>query len=128
MGRPESGPSRLGIRSVRTAHGAIARPPHDDKTEGRMMVRVLLYGVMLRQAIDETELTCDLPQPATVKGLIEANGEKLAQVLSFAHRGELLITVNRKIATLDTSIRDEDVIKLTHQSHAAVDGARWHNP
>ena len=92
------------------------------------MIRVLLYGVTLRQADDETELTCGLTQLATVKGLIEANGEKLAQALSFAHRGELLVTVNRKIATLDTHVRDGDVIKLTHQSTAAVDGARWHNP
>ena len=92
------------------------------------MVRVLLYGVTLRQAVDETELTCDLPQSATVKGLLEANGEKLGQVLSFVHRGELLVTVNRKIATLDTPVHDEDVITLTHQSTAAVEGARWHNP
>ena len=92
------------------------------------MVRVLLYGVTLRQAVDETELTCGLPQPATVKGLIEANCEKLGQALSFAYRAELLVTVNRRIATLDTPVRDGDVIKLTHQSAAAVDGARWHNP
>jgi hypothetical protein len=40
----------------------------------------------------------------------------------------LLITINRKIGTADTIVKDGDAVKFTHQAVFSYDGARWHNP
>jgi hypothetical protein len=44
------------------------------------------------------------------------------------NKGQLLVTVNRKVGTLDSVLRDGDTLKLTHQFNPIVDGAAWHNP
>ncbi len=92
------------------------------------MVKVLLFGETLRQAVEESELQLELAGPITVKGLLEANQDKLAGLLSFMSKGELLVTVNKKVGALDTAVRDGDTVKLTHQFNPTFDGATWHNP
>jgi hypothetical protein len=49
-------------------------------------------------------------------------------VLTLMGKGELLVTINRKVATLDSIVRDGDTVKLTHQFNPTLDGAAWHNP
>jgi molybdopterin synthase sulfur carrier subunit len=92
------------------------------------MITILLYGQTLRQLVDPPELQCDATAPLTVKTLLEANSTALGGVLSLMAKGELLVTVNRKVATLDSVVRDGDTVKLTHQFNPVVDGATWHNP
>lgn len=92
------------------------------------MVTVLLFGETLRQAVEEPELSLDVGGVTTVKGLLEANQDKLAGVLPFMAKGELLVTVNRKVGALDTVVKDGDTVKLTHQFNPTFDGAMWHNP
>ncbi|MBI5410461.1 MAG: MoaD/ThiS family protein [Nitrospirae bacterium] len=92
------------------------------------MVTVLLFGETLRQAVEEPELSLDVGGVTTVKGLLEANQDKLAGVLPFMAKGELLVTVNRKVGALDTAVKDGDTVKLTHQFNPTFDGAMWHNP
>ena len=92
------------------------------------MVTVLLFGETLRQAVKEPELSLDVGGVTTVKGLLEANQDKLAGVLPFMAKGELLVTVNRKVGALDTAVKDGDTVKLTHQFNPTFDGAMWHNP
>jgi hypothetical protein len=48
--------------------------------------------------------------------------------MPFLAKSEVLVTVNRKVAVIDSPIRDGDTIKLTHQTNPVFDGARWHNP
>ena len=92
------------------------------------MVKVVLYGQTLRRLLEEPELECAVAQPVTVKGLLQGNADRLAVVLPFMAKGELLVTVNRKVGTLDSLVRDGDTVRLTHQFNPVVDGATWHNP
>lgn len=92
------------------------------------MVTVLLFGETLRQAVGDTEFHCDIAAPVSVKALLEANQDRLGGVLPFMNRGELLVTVNRKVGTLDSTVRDGDTVKLTHQFNPVMDGALWQNP
>jgi molybdopterin synthase sulfur carrier subunit len=92
------------------------------------MITVLLYGQTLRQLVEEPEVRCEVTAPVTIKTLLEANSERLRGVVPLMAKGELLVTVNRKVATLDSVVRDGDTVKLTHQFNPVVDGATWHNP
>ena len=38
------------------------------------------------------------------------------------------MTVNRKVGSLDSKLKDGDVIKITHQFNPVFEGARWQNP
>lgn len=92
------------------------------------MVTLLLFGETLRQAAGETEFHCDVAAPVTVKALLEANGDRLAGVLPFMNKGQLMVTVNRKVGSLDSTVRDGDTVKLTHQFNPVMDGPLWQNP
>ncbi|MEW6544221.1 MAG: MoaD/ThiS family protein [Nitrospirota bacterium] len=92
------------------------------------MVTVVLFGQTLRQTVEEPEVQCEVSGPTTVRGLLEAHQDKLGSLLSLMNRGELMVTVNRKIGTLDSSVKDGDTVRLTHQFNPTFDGARWHNP
>ena len=92
------------------------------------MVTVLLFGQTLRQSAEESEFQLDVTGPTTVKNLLEANRNRLSGVIPFMSKGELLVTVNRKVGTLDSPVQDGDTIKLTHQFNPTYDGATWHNP
>lgn len=92
------------------------------------MVTVHVFGQSLRQSVSEPQVECEVAGPVTVKALLEANPEKLTGMLAFAVRGELLVTINRKVGTLESMVKDGDTVKLTHQFNPSYDGARWHNP
>jgi sulfur-carrier protein len=92
------------------------------------MVTVILYGQTLRQLIEVPEVQCEVSEPMTVKALVAGNADRLAAVLPYMAKGELLVTVNRKVGSLDSLVRDGDTVKLTHQFNPVVDGAAWHNP
>ncbi|HEY7532325.1 MAG TPA: MoaD/ThiS family protein [Nitrospiraceae bacterium] len=92
------------------------------------MVTVLLFGILLRDAVGETEVKLEAANPTTVRKLVEANPERLGAVIPFLEKSEVLITVNKKVGTADSAVKDGDVIKLTHQHNPVFEGARWHNP
>lgn len=92
------------------------------------MITVIVYGHALRQLVEQTEIQCEAATPITVKALLEAHADQLRGVVVLMAKGELLVTVNRKVATLDSLVRDGDTVKLTHQFNPVVDGAAWHNP
>ncbi|WHZ15055.1 MAG: hypothetical protein OJF52_001896 [Nitrospira sp.] len=86
------------------------------------MVKVLILGVTLQQRMPEAEFDLDLAAPTAVKKLIDAHPDQLAALSPFAQRGELLVTVNRKVGSLDSLVKDGDVLKIAHQSRASYDG------
>ncbi len=92
------------------------------------MVKVVLYGMTLQQSVDELEYELDVAGPTTVRGLLEGNQDRFGGLLGFISKSELLVTVNRKVGSLDSKVQDGDTIKLTHQFNPTYDGARWHNP
>lgn len=92
------------------------------------MVTVLLFGLTLQQSVGESEVQVDVAGPTTVKALLESNQEKLAGAWPFMQKGELLVTVNKKVGSLESLVKDGDTVKLTHQSNPQYDGAMWQNP
>ncbi len=92
------------------------------------MVTVMILGQTLQQMVKEPELEVEVNGPATVQGLLEANAEKMGGVIDLLRRGEVLITLNRKVGALDSAVRDGDTIKLTHNFNPIYEGATWHNP
>jgi molybdopterin synthase sulfur carrier subunit len=92
------------------------------------MVTILLFGLTLQESVGESELQVDVVGPMTVKALLESNQGKLAGALLFMQKGELLVTVNKKVGSLESVVKDGDTVKLTHQSNPQYDGAMWQNP
>jgi sulfur-carrier protein len=88
------------------------------------MVRVLVFGLTLRNAVGETEFEFDVLEPTTVRKLIESNQDRLGPLLQFLTNREVMIAVNKKISAEDTVVRDGDIVKLSHQSRTSYDGTR----
>ncbi len=92
------------------------------------MVTVLIFGQSLRQLVEEPELELDVTTPTTVGELLEANQDKVSELIALLRKGEILVTVNRKVGALDSPVRDGDTIKLTHNYNPSFDGPMWQNP
>jgi len=88
------------------------------------MVSVQIFGQTLRAVVEESELEVLVTDPTTVKQLIEAHPEQLGPLLQYIKNREALITINKKIGSEDSLVRDGDVVKLSFQSRASYDGTR----
>lgn len=88
------------------------------------MVLVQIFGQTLRAVVDENEIEVPVTGPTTVKQLIEANSAQLGALLQYIKSREALITINKKIGTEDSLVRDDDVVKLSFQSRTSYDGTR----
>ena len=88
------------------------------------MVTVLVFGLTLRDAVGETEFELDVPEPMTVRKLIEANQERMGPLLQFLLNREMMIAVNKKVSAEDTVVKDGDIVKFSHQSRTSYDGTR----
>ena len=88
------------------------------------MVTVLIFGLTLRDAVGESELDVELAGATTVKKLVEANQDRLGGIAQYMANREVLITVNKKVSTDDTSVKDGDVVKFSFQSRTSYDGTR----
>ncbi len=92
------------------------------------MIKVLIFGQALRDAIDEQEIECEVADPMTVRALFESNSERFQLLQPFLISSQLMITVNQKVSTLESKVKDGDTFKLTHQIHPDHEGIMWHNP
>ena len=92
------------------------------------MIKVLIFGQALRDAMDEQEIECEVTEPMTVRSLFEAHSENFQPLQPFLNSSQLMITVNQKVSTLENQVKDGDTIKLTHQFHPDHEGMMWHNP
>ena len=88
------------------------------------MVSVQIFGQTLRAIVDESELEVSVTNPTTVKQLIEANPAQLGALLPYIKSREALITINKKIGSEDSPVRDGDVVKFSFQSRTTYDGTR----
>ncbi|HEX5544181.1 MAG TPA: MoaD/ThiS family protein [Nitrospira sp.] len=88
------------------------------------MVSIQIFGQTLRAVVDENELEVPVTGSTTVKQLIEANPAQLGALLPYIKSREALITINKKIGSEDSPIRDGDVVKLSFQSRTSYDGTR----
>ena len=92
------------------------------------MVKLIIYGVTLKQVLEETEYELTVEQPTNVRALLDGNQDRLGALLPYMTKGELLVTVNRKVGNLDSKVQDGDTVKVTHQFNPTYEGATWHNP
>ena len=92
------------------------------------MVTIRVFGQVLLPCVDESEIQCEISAPVSVRALLEGNPEALGGLLEFLQKGELMVTINQKISTLESMVNDGDVVKLTHQFNPEHEGALWHNP
>ncbi len=67
------------------------------------MVTVVVLGQTLRQLVDEDELELEVGGPTTVRALLEANTEKMGGLLALLNKGEIMLTVNRKVGALEST-------------------------
>ncbi len=88
------------------------------------MVTILVLGNTLRNAIGESEIEVGLTEPTTVKKLIEANPDQLGGLRRFIVDRETLITVNKRIGSEDSPVKNGDVVKFSFQSRTSYDGTR----
>jgi sulfur-carrier protein len=88
------------------------------------MVKVLVFGLTLRQAMGAHEIELDVAGPTTIKKMIDAYPEELGALAPFMQQREVLVAVNKKVGSEDSPVRDGDVVKLTHQSKTSYDGVR----
>jgi sulfur-carrier protein len=88
------------------------------------MVKVLVLGNTLRDAVGESELEVETTGSTTVKKFVEANQAQLGGLLRFITSREALITVNKKIGGEDSPVKDGDTLKFSFQSRASYDGTR----
>lgn len=88
------------------------------------MVKVLIFGLTLRDILGESEYEVELMGATTVKKLIEGHPEQFGSLAPFMANREVLVAVNKKVGTEDSVVKDGDIVKLTHQSRASHDGVR----
>ena len=88
------------------------------------MVKVLVFGLTLRQAMGADELELDVAGTTTIKKMIDAHPDQLGALVPFMHQREVLVDVNKKVGSEDSVVKDGDVVKLTHQSKTSYDGVR----
>jgi molybdopterin converting factor small subunit len=93
------------------------------------MVKVLMFGHALREAVEDPEIEISLEQSVSLRQLLDAYQEHFREIMPFLKSQELMFTINQKISTLDASVKNGDTVKITHQSgDQSTDGAMWQNP
>ncbi len=92
------------------------------------MVTVRVFGQNLLPCVEDDEMECEITGTPTVREFLEGDAEKFGGLLEFLAKGELMVSINQKISTLESTIKDGDVIKLTHQFNPTLEGAMWQNP
>ncbi|MEW6248067.1 MAG: MoaD/ThiS family protein [Nitrospirota bacterium] len=75
------------------------------------MVTITLMG-QLQAADGERDLACEVTDPVTVRQLIQRQGRNLRDILQLMKEKKVLVTVNKRIASMDTVVHDGDAIKL----------------
>ncbi|MBI5853858.1 MAG: hypothetical protein HZB35_01215 [Nitrospirae bacterium] len=72
------------------------------------MIKVLIFGHELREALGEAELEIESAAPATVQAFLDANPAQLGSLSPFIARHEVLVTINKKVGSLESVIRSGD--------------------
>ena len=75
------------------------------------MVTLTLMG-QLQTTDGERDLVIALPEPMTVRQLIQRQGDSLRDVRQLLQQKKLMITVNKRIASEDARVQDGDTIRL----------------
>ena len=88
------------------------------------MVKILVFGLTLRNAVGQNEIELQPVGLTSVKQIIESHLNELGALVPFMMNREVLITINKKVSTEDSIVKDGDTVKLSFQSRASYDGTR----
>jgi len=88
------------------------------------MVKILVFGLTLRNAVGQNEIELEPVGSTSVKQIIESHPSELGALVPFMMNREVLITINKKVSTEDSIVKDGDTVKLSFQSRASYDGTR----
>ncbi|HEY6084156.1 MAG TPA: hypothetical protein VIU63_02105 [Nitrospira sp.] len=88
------------------------------------MVKILVFGLTLRNAVGQHEVEVESVEPTTVKQIVESHPGELRALVPFMINREVLITINKKVSTEDSVVKDGDIVKLSFQSRTSYDGTR----
>jgi molybdopterin converting factor small subunit len=93
------------------------------------MVKVMIFGLLLREAVEDPEIEILLEKATTLRRLLEDYPDHFQGLIPFLQSNQLMLTINQKISTLEAQVNNGDIVKITHQGgeHHA-DGAMWQNP
>ena len=75
------------------------------------MVTISLMG-QLQTADGERDLACDVPSPMSVRQVIQRQGVQLRHLLQLIREKKVLVTINKKIASEDSLVQNDDAIRL----------------
>lgn len=93
------------------------------------MVKVLIFGLALREAVEDPEVEISLENATTIRQLLEDFPDHFQGLMPFLQANELMLTINQKISTLEAKVKNGDILKITHQGgENLADGAMWQNP
>jgi molybdopterin converting factor small subunit len=93
------------------------------------MVKILIFGLALRDVVEDPEVEITLEKATTLRQLLEDYPDHFQGLMPFLQSNELMLTINQKISTLEAQVKNGDIVKITHQgSDQSTDGAMWHNP
>jgi molybdopterin converting factor small subunit len=84
------------------------------------MVTITLMG-QLQTADGEHNLVCELSEPATVRRVLQRQGSAVRELLQLMKEKKVMVTVNQRVASEDTVVRDGDTIKLV--AHDGMGGS-----
>jgi len=88
------------------------------------MVKVLIFGLTLRDLLGENEFEVEIHGGTTVMKLLEGHPDQFGPLAPFMANREVLVSVNKKVGTEESVVKDGDIVKLTHQSRSSHDGVR----
>lgn len=75
------------------------------------MVTIVLTGQL--QTVDgERDLACEISEPMSVRRLIQKQGVQLRHLLQLLREKKILVTINKRIASEDSLVRDGDAVRL----------------
>ena len=93
------------------------------------MVKILIFGLALREVVEDPEVEITLEKATTLHELLENYPDQFQGLMPFLHSNQLMLTINQKISTLEAEVKNGDIVKITHHgSEHHADGAMWQNP
>src|SRR4029077_20478397 len=75
------------------------------------MITISLMG-QLQTADGERDFACHMPSPMSVRQVIQRQGSQLRHLLQLIRAKQVLVTINKKIASEDSLVQDGDAIRL----------------
>ena len=75
------------------------------------MVTITLMG-QLQTADGERDMACEIPNAMTVRQVLQRQGNNLRHLLQLLREKKILVTINKRIASEDSTVQDGDALRF----------------